>query len=43
MAALNCTAMGARGGIATLQEAKNLLTRGERRVQSEIAARARNL
>ena len=43
MAALNCTAMGARGGIATLQEAQALLMRGERRVQSEIAARARNL
>ena len=40
MAALNCTAMGARGGIATLGEAKNLQARGERRVQPEIALRA---
>ncbi len=40
MAALNCTAVGARGGIATLAEAKNLQARGERRVQPEIALRA---
>jgi sulfofructose kinase len=40
MAALNCTAVGARGGIATLAEAKNLQARGERRVQPEIAVRA---
>jgi len=40
MAALNCTAVGARGGIATLAEAQNLLSRGERRTQPEIARRA---
>lgn len=45
MAALNCTAVGARGavgpeGIATLQEAQNLLARGERRIQPDIAKRA---
>ena len=40
MAALNCTAVGARGGIATLADAKNLQARGERRVQPEIAVRA---
>lgn len=40
MAALNCTAAGARGGIATLGEANALLARGERRTQPEIARRA---
>jgi sulfofructose kinase len=40
MAALNCTAAGARGGIATLDEAMSLLARGERRTQAEIAHRA---
>ena len=40
MAALNCTAVGARGGIATLAEAQGLLARGERRSQPEIARRA---
>lgn len=40
MAALNCTAVGARGGIATLEEARKLLDRGERRSQPEIARRA---
>ena len=45
MAALNCTAVGARGavgadGIATLDEARNLLARGERRTQTDIARRA---
>jgi len=45
MAALNCTAVGARGaigtdGVATLEEAHNLLARGERRTQSDIAKRA---
>lgn len=39
MAALNCTAMGARGGIATLDEARSLQARGERRSQPEIARR----
>ena len=40
MAGLNCTAVGARGGIATLEEAWNLVVRGERRVSPEIARRA---
>ena len=45
MAALNCTAVGARGavgrdGIATLEAARNLVVRGERRTQSDIAKRA---
>ena len=31
MAALNCTAIGARGGIATLDQARSLLERAERR------------
>ena len=31
MAALNCTAIGARGGIATLEQARSLLERAERR------------
>jgi sulfofructose kinase len=31
MAALNCTRLGARGGIATAEEAHNLILRGERR------------
>jgi sugar/nucleoside kinase (ribokinase family) len=31
MAALNCTALGARGGIATLGEVRALMARGERR------------
>jgi len=39
MAALNCTAMGARGGIATLDEARSLQARGERRPQPDIARR----
>jgi sulfofructose kinase len=40
MAALNCTAAGARGGIATLDQAHKLIARGERREQPEIAQRA---
>jgi sugar/nucleoside kinase (ribokinase family) len=35
MAALNCTKLGARGGIATLLEARALIESGERRVWSE--------
>jgi sulfofructose kinase len=31
MAALNCTALGARGRIATVEEARALMGRGERR------------
>jgi sulfofructose kinase len=41
MAALNCTAVGARGGIATLEEARKLLVQGQRRTQTDIAKRAR--
>ena len=40
MAALNCTAVGARGGIATLAEARHLLARGERRTQFDMQRRA---
>jgi sulfofructose kinase len=40
MAALNCTAVGARGGIGTLADVKTLLGRAERRTHPEIAARA---
>ncbi len=38
MAALNCTRVGARGGIATLAEARNLIQRGERRSHGEFAS-----
>jgi sulfofructose kinase len=31
MAALNCTRLGARGGIASADEARDLIARGERR------------
>ncbi len=37
MAALNCTAMGARGGIATEAGARALIARAERRVKPELA------
>lgn len=37
MAALNCTAMGARGGIASAAEARQLMARGERRARPEFA------
>jgi len=40
MAALNCTAAGARGGIATLRDAQHLIKTGSRRSQPEIANRA---
>jgi sulfofructose kinase len=36
MAALNCTAIGARGGIKTLDDAKALMARGERRSQRDF-------
>ena len=39
MAALNCTAIGARGGIKTLADAKALIARGERRSHPEYEAR----
>ena len=37
MAALNCTALGARGKLATLTEAKSLMERAERRVNRDYA------
>ena len=40
MAALNCTAIGARGGIATAAEARALMKRGERRSTPEFAQHA---
>jgi len=36
MAALNCTKLGARGGIASAEEARNLIERGERRSHSDF-------
>jgi sulfofructose kinase len=39
MAALNCTAIGARGGVADLAKAQALMARAERRVQADIAKR----
>jgi sulfofructose kinase len=40
MAALNCTALGARGGIRGLEEIRGLMAGGARRTQAEMAARA---
>jgi len=40
MAALNCTAYGARGGIAGAQEVRALMARAERRIHPDFAARA---
>ena len=40
MAALNCTAPGARGRIASLEEARGLIAQGARRSSMEIAGRA---
>jgi sugar/nucleoside kinase (ribokinase family) len=40
MAALNCTALGARGGIRTVDEVRSLMARAERRSHPEFAARA---
>ena len=40
MAALNCTAIGARGGIKEKHEALALMQRGERRSHSDFASRA---
>jgi len=40
MAALNCTALGARGGIRGLKEIGALMARAERRSHPEFAARA---
>ena len=41
MAALNCTALGARGGLRGLDEVRALLETGARRTHPEIEARAR--
>jgi sulfofructose kinase len=40
MAALNCTALGARGGIGTLAGVQALMNRAERRSHPDFAARA---
>jgi sugar/nucleoside kinase (ribokinase family) len=40
MAALNCTRLGARGGIASADEARDLIERGERRSHSDFARTA---
>lgn len=42
MAALNCTAMGARGGIRGLDEIRALISRAERRSNGDLAARAQH-
>jgi hypothetical protein len=39
MAALHCTALGARGGIATLQAAQALMARAERRSHRDFEQR----
>ena len=39
MAALNCTALGARGGIATIEAARALMERAERRSQHDFEQR----
>ncbi len=36
MAAMNCTALGARGGISTIDQARALIERGERRSQRDF-------
>jgi sulfofructose kinase len=40
MAALNCTALGARGGIRGIGEVRALMGAGARRSLPEVAARA---
>jgi len=40
MAALNCTALGARGGIRPVDDVRSLIARAERRSHPEFAARA---
>jgi sulfofructose kinase len=40
MAALNCTALGARSGIRGIDDIRELMARAERRSQADIAARA---
>ena len=41
MAALNCTALGARGGIAKETEAERLIAKGRRRVNREYLSKRR--
>lgn len=41
MAALNCTAIGARGGIRGIEDARQLMARAERRSQPDFVTRAR--
>jgi sulfofructose kinase len=41
MAAVNCTALGARGGIRGIEEVRALMARAERRSDPEFAARSR--
>jgi sulfofructose kinase len=40
MAALNCTALGARGGIPGIAEVRSLMARAGRRSHAEFAGRA---
>ena len=40
LAALNCTAIGARGGIKGIEEAHALMAKAERRVHSDFKTRA---
>jgi len=40
MAALNCTAQGARGGIRGLEEIRALMAHGERRSHPDFAGRS---
>lgn len=40
MAALNCRAMGARGGISTAQDAYTLIQKAERRIHPDYSSRA---
>ena len=42
MAALNCTALGARGGISTIDEAKALMLRAERRSHRDFELRTQS-
>jgi sulfofructose kinase len=41
MAALNCMAIGARGGISTLAQAQELMRKTERRVNKDYEALCR--
>jgi hypothetical protein len=40
MAALNCTVLGARGGIARSSEARRLMSKAERRSNQDFEIRA---